>query len=136
MRRLLAILSFAALPLLSCAPWEGPASSLDVGPVVTPGPAPALAGDWIFSMPRGGSLCTGTMTIDGATGQGTYVACFGVAGRVQGAVADNQAVTLWLYPDGLEPYWMTGRVMDTDWFGGSLHGAGWHDEVFDAHRAP
>jgi hypothetical protein len=134
--RSLAILSLAVLPLLSCAPWEPPAASEEVGPVLTPGPAPALAGDWIIAMPRGTYTCTGTMTIDGATGQGTFVGCPGVSGTVLGAVDANQAVTLWLYPAGLAAHWMTGRMMDADWFGGSLHGAGWNGEVFDAHRAP
>jgi hypothetical protein len=134
--RSLAILSLVVLPLLSCAPWEGPAASEEVGPVVTPGPAPALAGDWIITMPMGTYTCTGAMRIDGATGQGTYSSCPGVAGTVQGAVDAHQAVTLWLYPAGLSAHWVTGHMMDADWFGGTLHGAGWHAETFDAHRAP
>ncbi len=136
MRRLLVILSLAALPLLSCAPWSPPAGSEDVGPVVTPGPVPALAGDWLITMPMGSYTCNGTMHIDGATGQGTYSSCPGVSGTVLGTVDASQSVTLWLYPAGLSPHWVVGHMMDADWFGGIIHGAGWHGEVFDAHRAP
>ncbi|MGA8893236.1 MAG: hypothetical protein WB493_16870 [Anaeromyxobacteraceae bacterium] len=136
MKRALAILSALVLPLLSCAPWDAPASAEEVGPVLTPGPAPALAGDWVITMPMGTYTCTGAMHVDGATGQGTYTGCPGVSGTVLGSEGANQTVTFWFYPTGLAAHWMTGHMMDADWFGGTLRGAGWHGEIFDAHRAP
>jgi hypothetical protein len=29
---------------------------------------------------------------------------------------------------------MTGRLFDPTWIGGTMHGVGWRDEMFEAHR--
>ena len=99
------------------------------------GPAPALDGTWDFDMERASASCTGTMTIDGSTGSGTFTGCASMAGVVAGSVDANQGVVLLFSPAGLDQFWVRGKFYGPTELSGYIYGPSWNgQQVFGALR--
>jgi len=92
------------------------------------GPAPALDGTWDYSMERAAANCTGTMTIDGSTGRGTFSGCASQAGTVAGSVDASLELVLLFSPTGLEPYWVRGKLYGDAELSGSIYGPSWNGQ--------
>lgn len=132
MRAFLARLGLVALTFLAsgCGASEVVASA----PVVT-GPAPALDGTWDFVYPRGAADCPGTMTIDGATGQGTFSACRSVTGSVAATGDATHEVVILFSPAGLEQFWIRGALTTPTQVDGLIYGPSWNgQQAFVAHH--
>ena len=95
-------------------------------------PAPALDGTWNIYLTTSTGQCNGTMTIDGATGAGSFITCVSTPGTVTGAVASNNGVTLNFSPTGYGSFSVIGLLTNPTQIDGNLHGSGWDGESFRA----
>lgn len=99
-----------ALPLLSVFLLPGCGSTMEVAQAPVPvGTTAELAGTWDFTMPRGANgSCTGVMTIDGATGRGTFSNCYAASGTVVGAVSAQHEIVVVFSDGGTAMFWIRG----------------------------
>ena len=123
-RRTIAVLAAFMVALVSSA--CGGSDSPDAAP------APALNGAWNIYLTTSTGQCNGTMTIDGATGSGTFLTCVATPGTVTGSVAANNGVTLNFSPTGYGAFSVTGLLTSPTQIDGNIRGSGWNGERFRA----
>ena len=97
-------------------------------PVIPPGPVPELAGTWAFEMDKANITCTGEMTVDGATGVGTYSGCGATGAPVAAAVDASQRFLILFQPPGLDPCWTRGMFVSPTQMEGAIHGHSWNGQ--------
>jgi hypothetical protein len=97
-------------------------------PVIPPGPVPELAGTWDFDMDKASTTCSGVMTIDGATGTGTYSGCGAASGTVQSSVDSSQKFLILFQPPGLDAYWTRGMFVSPTQLEGNIYGPSWNGQ--------